>query len=39
MIVTLQIVAFPDVLKHLIPWFKTTDIGCRWYEATLPQAI
>ena len=27
------------VFKHLMARFETTDIGCSWHEAALPQAI
>ena len=27
------------MFKHLMARFKTIDIGCKWHEAALPQAI
>jgi len=37
-VVTLLVESF-FVFKHLMARFKTTDIGCKWHEAALPQAI
>jgi len=38
MVVTLEVTS-SDMFKNLIARFKTTDVGCRWQEAALPQAI
>jgi len=32
MVVTLLVKSL-SVFKHLMAWFKITDIGCKWHEA------
>jgi len=32
-------ISIPELRKHRITWFETTDTGCRWREAALTQAM
>jgi len=37
--VAILLVTSSVAFKHLMARFKATDIGCRYHEAALPQAL